>query len=281
MSNSVTIIIALAVTLFGLGCAAGRGKSTTMNISNLNASEEHEDKPDTEPKEAAQNQQAFPVRGEIKESYQLAPGARVDISDVHGPVDVETVDGSRAEIHLVRMARTKKDYDCDQIEIQNTDGSLVLRHQQDPSCKIIYAQERLKLVVPRSANLSFKNIEGDLTIGVTDGLLRLQEVEGYVKVAGVQTAEMISLEKGLSLTIHQLGTKGVNISRVEGPVELGLSSVVNADLRVSSHSGRLKTEIPEVQGNESVERDYSVRLGSGGARISLSKIGGDIRIHRV
>ena len=42
---------------------------------------------------------------EIRQSFQLAPGARVEIKSINGSVDVEAVDSDTAEVHVVRTAR--------------------------------------------------------------------------------------------------------------------------------------------------------------------------------
>lgn len=273
-------IIALATILNMIGCATGEGKSTVMNTADANTSATAQSPIAPGAEAPTQDERGYPVRGEINKTYQLSPDASVEISGVEGPVEVETTDGNVAEIHLVRMARTQKDYDCDKIDIQQTSGNLVLRHQQDRQCQIIHAREQLKLVVPRSANLSFKQIEGELTIGVTNGVLRLDNIEGFVRVAKAQSAEIRSLEKGLSLSVSRLGAQGINISQVEGSIELGLSNDVNADLSIRSYSGDIKTEILDAQVSDSGRAGYRARFGSGGANISISHIEGDIRIHR-
>lgn len=280
MSGSVAVIFGLATILSGAGCTAGQGQSTTMNTVNYDSKGRREVLVSTGG--SAQAKTPLPVRGETNETYRLAPGALVEVTGLQGPVEVETHDGDQAEIHLVREAKTQKDYDCDKIRIRHTPNSLALDHEQDPRCDIIFARERLRLVVPRSANLTFRRIEGDLTVGVTDGVLRLHEVEGYVRVAGAQSAEMKSLEKGLTLTIPRLGAQGVDISRVEGPVDLGITSDINADLNVSNYSSDLRTEIPGSRTGDGGDgrRSYRARLGSGGGRISLSYIEGDVRIRR-
>jgi hypothetical protein len=89
------------------------------------------------------------------------------------------------------------------------------------------------------------------------------------------------LEKGLSLSLSRLGPQGINISQVEGSVELGLSDDVNANIRIRAYSGDVKTEIPNAQVTDSGRAEYKARIGSGGADISLSKIEGNIRIRRI
>jgi hypothetical protein len=277
--HNATIIMALATLLTLIGCASGNGHPATVGTQpNLNATVAN-----TTPGAAntAQDNQDMPVRGEINQSYQLSPGAQVDISGVEGMVEVETVDGSTAQISLVRMARTQKDYDCDKIDIQHTADKLVLSHHQDKQCGIIHAREQLKLTVPRSANLTFSQIEGDLSIGPTDGALRLANIEGFVKVAQAPSAEVKSLEKGLSLNVSQPGAQGISISQVEGSVELGLVGEINADLRITGNTGEIDANIPGAVVNNSGQKGYRARIGTGGVNITLSQIEGNIKIHRV
>lgn len=278
MGYTPTAIFALTAMLSLLGCARGDGKPSAM-AAPVDKNPSVAAAPATTGPALAE--QDMPIRGEIKETYQLSPGAQVDISGVEGPVEVETTDAGPTHLYLLRTARTQRDYDCDKIDIQHTSDKLVVRRHQDKQCGVIHAREQMKLTVPRSAHLSFAEIEGDLTIGVTDGVLRLNSVEGFVKVAQAPSAEIKSLEKGLSLNVSNLDARGITISRVEGSVELGLAGEVNADLRITAYSGEIKTDLPGAEVSDSGREGYRARIGSGGANISLSGIEGNIRIRRV
>src|SRR5687768_4843676 len=147
-----------------------------------------------------ENEQDYPVRGEIRQTYQLSPNANVEVTGIEGSVEVETTDGNTVEIHFVRYARTQADYDCETIGIKHSASELVVQHQTRAAgqCRIIQAREELKLIVPHSANLSFKRIEGDLTVGRTDGFLRLDNIEGSVRASKVKAAQITSVERGVS-----------------------------------------------------------------------------------
>lgn len=232
--------------------------------------------------EPTQNQGDYPVRGEIRQTYQLAPNANIEVTGIEGPVEVETTNGGTAEIHFVREARTQADYDCETIVVQHSPTSLVVQHQTRTGkpCEIIGAREQMNLVVPRSANLNFSNIEGGFSVGATDGFLRLNEIEGFVRVGQTQAAEISSVEGGLSLNVAQVSPKGINIRNIEGAVELGVTRDLNADLRVVGKSGNIQLDIPNAQMGASGRKDYRLRLGTGGAGITISRIEGGVKIHR-
>ncbi|HEY9284931.1 MAG TPA: hypothetical protein VIP46_15850 [Pyrinomonadaceae bacterium] len=225
---------------------------------------------------------ASPVRGEVRQTYQLSPTAGVEVTGIEGPVEVETTDGGPAEVHFTRTAQSQTEYDCEKLVVEHTPERLSLRRRRGDGggCRVIRASERLRLTVPRSASLSFKGIEGDLTVGPTDGVLRLSGIEGYVRVAQTRAAEMRSLEKGLSLTVERLGETGVSVSNVEGAVEFYVAGDLNADLRITSSSGDISADLPGAQVSRQGPRSYAARLGAGGASISLSGIEGAVRVRR-
>ena len=234
------------------------------------------------PDSTMDNKQDYPVRGEIRKTYQLSPNADVEVSGIEGSVEVETTNGNTAELHFVRYGLTQADYDCETIVVQHSPNKLVVQHQTNTGkqCRIIQAREEMKLIIPRSANLSFNNIEGDFTVGKTDGFLRLKNIEGSVRATEVKAAEISSVEKDVSFNVAQLNPQGITVRNIEGAVELGITENVNANLRIG---GARNTEInlPNVQTSEFGRGDFRFQLGTGGAGISITGIEGNVKIRRV
>ncbi len=228
--------------------------------------------------------QDYSVRGEIRETFQLSPNATIEVTGIEGSVEVETTDDITAKIRFVRYARTQADYDCGTIVIQHSPTKLVVQHQTktEKQCRVIQqAREEMKLVVPRSANLSFTSIEGNFTTGKTDGFLQLKNIEGFVQAAEVQAAEISSIERDVSLNITGLNPQGISVRSVEGTVELGLADNLDADLRVAGVSENVEIDSPNTQTSEFRRRGFKLQLGKGGTEISISGIEGSVRIRRV
>jgi len=258
-----TLVVVLAMSLSVMAMASG---VTTSGLGRSAAS-------------PAQTKQNYPVRGEINRSYQLSPNAQVDVSGIEGAVKVETTNDNRAEIHFVRHARTQGDYDCETIVVQNSPTSLTVEHTTNGSCRVIQAYEELTLVVPQSANLSFGRIEGDFTIGKTEGYLQLSNIEGGVRAGEVQAAEIAAIEGGVTLNIARLGSQGITVRNVEGAVELRVAENVNANLRVH-RSVNVVIDLPNAPASKA-GREYWLQLGSGGADIVISGIEGSVKIRGV
>jgi hypothetical protein len=231
----------------------------------------------------ARTQQDYPVRGEIRQSYKLAPGANVEVSGIEGSVIVETTGGDKAELHWVRQARTQNDYDCETIVVENSSKSLVVQHQTKKSaqCRTIQASEQMKLLVPRSANLKFSNIEGNFTAGATDGFLQLRNIEGAVRIEQAQSAEISSIESDLFLNVAQVNPRGINIHNIEGAVDLGISKNLNADLIGSDNLENVQINIPNIQSTAFDRKNYRLRIGAGGAGISISNIEGGVKLRGI
>ena len=231
----------------------------------------------------AQTEQDNTVRGEIRQTYKLARGANVEVSGIEGSVIVETTDGDTAELHWVRQARTQNDFNCETIIIEHSPNSLVVEHQtkKDKQCKIIQASEQMKLLVPRSANLNFSNIEGGFSSGATDGFLQLKNIEGAVRIEQAQSAEISSVESDLSLNVAQVSSRGINIHNIEGAVELGIAKNLNADLIGSDRLENIQINIPNIQTSAFDRKNYRLRIGAGGAGISISNIEGGVKVRGI
>src|SRR5215213_880087 len=73
----------------------------------------------------------FPESDEIQRSYQLDPGAIVDVSNISGSVAIETSDTSMAEVRIVRTARSRAELAYHNIIVERQASGLVVRGESD------------------------------------------------------------------------------------------------------------------------------------------------------
>ena len=149
-------------------------------------------------------EQDFPEQDEIHQIYPLLPGARVEVSIIYGPVDIETVDTTVAEVHIIRSARTREDLSSRKIDIEHTSTSLVIQGERDRSEGPAKVRHRMLLKVPRRVDLSVQMVNARVNVGEVDGTVRLSRINGAVKVAQTLAhAEVSQINGSLTITIKR------------------------------------------------------------------------------
>lgn len=233
--------------------------------------------------ERPREERDLPVREEIHRTFQLSSDARVNVSTIAGPVEVETRDGTTAEVHIVRSAQTRREFDCYRTIVEQTPGGLSIRHEQfsrREGCNNIRSRQRVRLVVPRTIALSLEAIAGDVNIGRIEGALHLDAIAGEVSVAGARTAEISGLAKGLTMTLSRIDGRGVRVNGIVGDTVFRVTDGLNADLTVSGIIGEISTDASGVRLNRIDVSNYRVRIGAGGAPISVSGVVGNVTVRR-
>jgi hypothetical protein len=243
----------------------------------------------------------YAAREEIHQTYELAPGARVEVSSISGPVEVQTSDTNAAEVHIVRSAESKASLACSRMVIEHSPNRLVIRTERDreSGCRDQRGRQRVLLRLPRSVNFQASSISGNVTVGEVEGSVRLSSVSGSVRVAsvagtlhlnsisgGVEVAQaegytdISSVSGSVELAISRLGERGVDINSISGRVELRLLGDVDADVSVDSISGNVETDLPDVTVNKVGSSSFRARIGAGGTPISISSVSGSVRFAR-
>jgi DUF4097 and DUF4098 domain-containing protein YvlB len=232
-----------------------------------------------EPK--AQQNQDFPERDEFRKSYQLLPGARVEVSVIYGVVDIETAETNVAEIHIVRLARSRQDFSSRKIDIEHTSTSLVVRGEQDRSDGPARVRHQVLLRLPRRVELSVQRINGRVIVGEIDGTVQFSRINGAVKVAqAVASADVTSINGSVTLTIAGL-REGIRASDINGAIELRFPDNLNADLVVTNFNGGVSTDVANVAALEKTPRTiFRARIGTGGIPISINDVNGGVRLAR-
>jgi hypothetical protein len=223
----------------------------------------------------------LPEREEIRQNYQIAPGARVEISNINGPLEIETVSGNTAEVHVVRSARTKADLEYRKIIIDNTPTSFRLYSQQseDETGNNITVRHRVVLKLPRPSALSVRNINGNARVGDVDGPITLGNINGELEIGqATEFAELSNINGNMAMTIVRLGERGIRLRNVNGNINLRFLSEVNADVEVRSFNGTVNSNLPNTSIQKVGRSDFRGQIGAGGTPITGSHINGVITI---
>lgn len=244
----------------------------------------------------------FREREEINETYQLSPGAHVEVSSIRGPVEIVNADVPTAQVQIIRTARTRADLEYHKIEIEHSANNLVVRGVQEPEGRRrdnIRVNHYVMLKLPRRINLSVNSISGwirvgdvagetqvnsisgSAIIGNVGGKLQVSSISGSLDVGNVgEDARVNSISGSLKLgevngylnassisgslnaALLSLSPQGLRINSVSGSVEIRFKDEINADFSADGVSGDVNLDVPNVI-RDSEEKSSNVRARIG------------------
>lgn len=229
----------------------------------------------------------FAERDEFRQSYQLTPGARVEVRGINGAVDIDTAEGTTAEVYIVRSARTRDDLNYHKIIVEATATGLVVRGEKegersDRRDRDRQVRQRVTLKLPRQVDLGVSGINGRVNVGEIEGPVRLNGINGRAEVAqAVGYSELNGINGHVRVTISRLSEQGIRVSGINGGVELRFTDDVNADLDVTGINGPVNADLPNVTLTGKLNRqNVHAKIGLGGSPIRVSGVNGTVKLTR-
>jgi hypothetical protein len=228
------------------------------------------------------------ARDEVRKSFVLQPGARLEVEGINGKVEIQTSDTKTAEVYLLRTAKDSESLSRREVTIEQTASGLVVRGKETRHAGIwehlfgSNPKEELTIRAPRQIALALKGINGRVTTGDIDGTIEAKGINGNVELGQAsESAEINGINGRVVVSLKQLGERGARLNGINGGIELRLANGLNADLTARGMNGSVRSEIPDVTvDKEEYGHGYSAHIGSGGAPITLAGINGNVRLTR-
>ena len=261
------VILVILVALAGIAGIVARSAATRSNL-----------------RELVSHQESGDVRREIREKYELAPGAQVELAGLNGAVKIETSDTRTAEVYIERTASSEEALQRRQINIEATPNSLRIRAEKRHTgffSRFFGSNggEKVTLKLPRQISLYTKGVNGSVNVGAIDGSVEVAGVNGKVHIeSAAGNATFKGVNGNVFVGITRLDQDGVTLSGINGNIELQLPRDVNASLEAKGMNGRVVSELPWVSVDEPKHGYYSARIGKGGSAITAKGINGNIRL---
>ena len=160
--------IILVVVLIGIAGVAGLVRSHTKNGGSIRAWSLGIN---------SQNPSAGDAREEIRKSYELSPGARVEVSGINGAVKIETSDSKTADVYIERTGASQEALNRRKIIIDSTPSGLTIRGEKGDESFLAQIfgskpSERVTLRLPRQVSLVAKALMARSWLGRLKDLLR-------------------------------------------------------------------------------------------------------------
>jgi len=233
----------------------------------------------------AEDSQQGDARDEIRKSFELQPGARVEVQGINGKVEIQTSDTTTAEVYVLRTAKNRDALGRHEVTVEQTATGLLVKSRQTRRpgfWEHLFGsnpKEEVTIKAPRRIALALKGINGRVSSGDIEGPLEVKGINGRVELGQTnESAEISGINGNISVAFIQLGDRGARVSGVNGGIELKLGSGLNADLTAKGMNGNMRSEIADVTVDKERYGHYAAQIGKGGPPIALSGINGNVRL---
>src|SRR5215210_404605 len=231
---------------------------------------------------------------EFHQTYPLAAGGRVGLSNINGAVKVQTWERSEVKVDAVKRAYTAERLREAQIKVDASSNRVRIETEY-PESSLHWsnrdserhenpASVEYTLTVPRGVHIDEINlINGNLNIAGLTGPVKASSINGRVTAAGLSGPVNLSVINGrLEATLDHLAESGsVNLQSVNGSLVVTIPSDANATLRANTVHGGISNDFNlPVRVGEYVGRNLEGRIGQGGADVRLSNVNGSVQIRR-
>jgi DUF4097 and DUF4098 domain-containing protein YvlB len=233
------------------------------------------------------------LREEFHQTYPLAAGGRVSLSNVNGGVRITAWDRNEVKVDAVKTAYRRDLLDEAKIVARSDMNAIHIqtdyphRNQTFTDGEGRYnnpATVEYTLTVPRNARInSIELINGNLDIDGITGEVTASSVNGRVSGHELMGQVRLSTINGKCEAIFgRLNeTKSISLNSVNGPLGLTIPSDSNAEIKASTVLGGIVNDFGlPVRRGEYVGRDLAGQIGQGGARIKLGNVNGSISVKR-
>jgi DUF4097 and DUF4098 domain-containing protein YvlB len=227
---------------------------------------------------------------EWRRTYDVEPGARVEISNINGKIDVQPSSGNRVEVLAEKSARAASseaardalgridivetaspDHVRIETKIQGRNGGLFNHSSQE----VHYTVK-----VPASLEVRFSTVNGGIELTGLKGRINAETTNGGIKAHDVGgPIDASTTNGGIEVELSKVAESGVKLGCTNGGIELTLPQDSRATISARITNGGINTEGVNIETTgESTRRRLDGRMNGGGPRIDLEGTNGGIRI---
>lgn len=247
--------------------------------------------PTTDPAGCVIAQPGQDLREEFHQTYPLSATGRVSLENINGGVQIKVWDRAAVQVDALKKAYKQNRLAEAQIVVNSTEESIRVRTEYPNENQNFRNDERrydnpaiveYTLTVPRKAMLeSVELVNGSLDIEGVEGSVKASSINGRLNARGLSGEARLSTVNGqLQAAFTQLEeAKAIHLGSVNGSVTLIIPSNANASIRAGTVHGDISSDFNlKVKHGEYVGHSMDGQIGTGGPRIRLSNVNGQIKV---
>lgn len=238
-----------------------------------------------------------PLTGqETRFTKTLAPGARLAIENVNGPIVITQGSGRTAEIVVTKTVR-KGDGSFVKAIMEESDGVVrvcTIYTNRDPNrttCKGNNSITRsdgdhqvemaYEVRIPSGIRLDAESVNGGITATGLDADVSLETVNGAITFSGSTARHLSTVNGGVKATFTRPSWDGtLSVSAVNGGVELTLPPSFDAEVSGQTVSGGLNSDFPMTMQGKWGPKSFHGTIGRGGRKLSIETVNGGITLKK-
>jgi hypothetical protein len=235
--------------------------------------------------------------GDFHWSKAVPAGRTVRVENING--DVKIVPSTTGRVDVTGRRRGDRD-DADRIRVQvdeHSDGVVicVVSRDADNTCDDQGDHGRwnnhndwrgasidFEVAVPTDLLVRASSVSGDVSVTGAQGDLSVSSVSGDVRLDRVRPngLHVNTVSGDIDLRADAfMGKNDLSFTTVSGDITLDLPATFDADLSMSTVSGDIDSDYKMTLGGSRMSRrNIEARIGSGGRRLDVRTVSGDLRL---
>src|SRR5262245_52414752 len=218
---------------------------------------------------------------DFNKTYRLGAGGSVRIGNISGDIKVTGYDGDAI---IVKGFKEGRDRNLLDFEDRSNESSVDVRARYPKHCNC-NADIRFEVQVPRSVNYNFDSIasvSGNVEMREVTGKVHANSVSGEMRIESVSgTVSASSVSGDVKVEINRIdNADDMKFSSVSGNLSVKAPANLDANIKMSSVSGTLKTDFPiEIHKPEyGPGQSAKGSIGNGSHNLRLSTVSGNITL---
>jgi DUF4097 and DUF4098 domain-containing protein YvlB len=210
-------------------------------------------------------------------AFETGATPAVQVSNVSGPITVEAVAGSRAEVDAEWLAGSEAEQRKWTVDLRGSAGQVTARvccgpcdvQDRERNCSGD-ARLAFTLRVPAGSHVVANQVSGPVSVKGVTGELEVHSVSGKVKVEGAEGALDLRSVSG-DVEAHAAKASAARLETVSANVVLVLPASAGADVSFTTVSGGLNGQRPGIGHVES-------RVRGGGVKVVAHSVSGSVEV---
>ncbi|BCS32843.1 hypothetical protein TBR22_A20660 [Luteitalea sp. TBR-22] len=223
-----------------------------------------------------------------EKTYAVNPGARLEIENTNGAIQVSTHEAPSFQVVAHRTARAVSEQGAREL-LERTrleagataDLVRLVTPRSQGFTKGQQVDVRYEILVPSSASVTLTTVNGRVEVTGVAGAVALETVNGGIDARAIPTLTKAETVNGsVRLELAGLPGPGARIETVNGSVSVSLPSRAAADVSVRTVNGAITVDgFSQLQEGERRRRHFEGKVNGGGPTLRVETVNGGVTIN--